>query len=269
MTVWQTQAMLPAKICTAMLFMGMQVNDDHITCITQHSKRCSHVSNHNWYRPAWHKALLHNDCKGRFWQKNLFSHACQRYRLAQLVHGRVRVCVKLQCRGPTDHCAIASVTLHAAFLEDIQSDSWQKCQRWWKGKVIMPQELEKIVHSHVMHQVLSEVDQCICSLLPPLLCSWGIFLAYADIPLTITVPQLGHWKSRPRSRSSSIPGYLFLFFFCMSSVSRATDLEKAPVLSLVWRAFWPFLSIESAESFNKLRQLAQMPPCKGHPAQPL
>ena len=57
MTVWQTQAILPAKIFTALLFMGVQVNDDHITSITQRSKRCSHVSNHNCYRPAWHKAL--------------------------------------------------------------------------------------------------------------------------------------------------------------------------------------------------------------------
>ena len=56
-----------------MLFTVMQVNDDHMTSITQHSKQCSHVSNHNYYRSAWHQALLHNDCKGRFWQKYTFS----------------------------------------------------------------------------------------------------------------------------------------------------------------------------------------------------
>ena len=104
------------------------------------------------------------------------------------------------------------------------------------------------------------------SLLPPLLCCWGLSLAYADIPLTITVPLPWHWKSRPRS--SSISGYLF-FFSRMPSVSRATDLEKARVLSWDRRTVWPFLSIvlESGEPFNKLRLLAQMPPCKGYPAQ--
>ena len=39
---------------------------------------------------------------------NLFSHAWQRYRLVQIVYGRVRVSVKLQCRGPSDHCVMAS-----------------------------------------------------------------------------------------------------------------------------------------------------------------
>ena len=144
---------------------------------------------------------------------NLFSHACQRYRLVQLVYGRVRVCVKLQCRGPGGHCDLAS--------------------------------------AHYFH----------------LCCAAGGFLWPMLIFLCqITVPLPGHWKSH--TRSSSISGYLF-FFFRMPSVSRATDLEKAPVLSLVRRTFWPFLSIvlESAESFNKLRHLAQMPPCKGYPAQ--
>ena len=41
-----------------------------LPAITQHGKWCSPVANHNCCRPAWHKALLHNDCKGRFWQNN-------------------------------------------------------------------------------------------------------------------------------------------------------------------------------------------------------
>ena len=140
--------------------------------------------NHNCCRPAWHKALLPNDCKGRFWQKKpnlLFSQACQRYRLVQLFHSRVRVlvCVNLQCREPADHCVMASDTLHTTFLEDIQSDSWQKCE-----------------------------------------------------------------------------GYLFFLILHMSLVSHASDLEKAPMLSQVWRTFWQFLSLESAEPINRLHQLA-------------
>ena len=105
LTVWLTQAILPAKICTAMLFMDMQVNDDHTTQQTMFPRLQSQLlqtSLAQGFAPQW--------LQGKVLAKInlLFSHACKRYRLVQLVYGRVRVCVKLQCRGPGDHCVMAS-----------------------------------------------------------------------------------------------------------------------------------------------------------------
>ena len=51
------------------------------------------VSNHNCCRPAWHKALIHNDCKGRFWQN------------------KIMVRVFCSARGLSSLCPLASLLL--------------------------------------------------------------------------------------------------------------------------------------------------------------
>ena len=169
--------------------------------VTQHSKRCSNVSNHNCYRPAWHKALLHNDCTGRFWQNKPSLHSC--VSAIQTRPACLWPCPSL-CQSP------------------VSRTRWSLCH----GKR---------------------------SLLPPLLCCWGLSLAYDDTPLTITVPLPGHWKSRPRS--SSISGYLF-FFFRMPSVSHATDLEKAPVKNWPWKSSSKKLTLKKLQYWARFKNVA-------------
>ena len=154
---------------------GMQVNDDHITSITQHSKRCSQSQLlQTSLAPGFAPQRLQGKALAKI--NLLFSHACQRYRLVQLVYGCGRVCVKLQCRGPADHCVMAS--------------------------------------AHYFHFC------CAGGFLWPMLIS---FLRQSRFHCQGT-------ESHADPRNSSISGYLF-FFSRMASVSRATDLEKAPVLS--------------------------------------